>query len=199
MFRQTTPEEFKAAATGQKRAVVYQEFPCDDITQAFLSLNSKEGAVLLESAVRDEDLGRYSLLATEPFAEFRSKNSVSEFIFKDGKEQSPDHPFTHLREVIRRNRLPANIHYPPLVGGAIGFITYDAVRLFEKIFDRHPDKDQLPDLFFLFHAVNIAFDHSRGALLISVNVELTGDLEKDYAEALRKIQVLREQIKFPPT
>lgn len=201
MFKQTTLEEFKVAAAGQKRAVVYQEFPCDDITptQAFLSLNSKEGAVLLESAVKDEDLGRYSLIAIDPFAEFRSKGAHSEFIFKEEKEQSQDHPFTHLREVIRRNRLPANTQYPPLVGGAIGFTTYDAVRLFEEISDRHPDKDQLPDLFFLFHAVNIAFDHSKGSLLISVNVELTDDLEKDYAAALGKIQALREQVKVPPT
>lgn len=200
MFRQVTLEEFKMAAQGQKRAVVYQEFPCDDITptQAFLSLNSKEGAVLLESAVRDQDLGRYSLLAIEPYAEFRSKGELSEFLLNGTKERGSEHPFTHLREVIRRSRLPTNPNYPPLVGGAIGFMTYDAVRLFENIPDRHPDKDQLPDLFFLFHTVNIAFDHSKGSLLISVNVELTGDLEKDYAAALDKIAALREKLKSPP-
>ena len=79
MFRHITLQEFQKAAQGQKRAVVFQEFPCDDITptQAFLCLDSREGAVLLESAVKDQDLGRYSLLAIHPFAEFRSKAEVS--------------------------------------------------------------------------------------------------------------------------
>lgn len=199
MFRHVTLEEFKTAAHGQKRAVVYQEFPCDDITptQAFLSLNSKEGGVLLESAVRDQDLGRYSLLAIEPFAEFRSKGNLSEFILNGTNEQNTEDPFAHLRRVINRSRLPTNPNYPPLVGGAIGFTTYDAARLFENIPDRHPDKDQLPDLFFLFHSVNIAFDHSKGSLLISINLELSADLEKDYAAALDKIAVLREKLKNP--
>lgn len=46
MFRQLTLEEFRKIAKQQKRAVVYQEFPCDDVTptQAFLSLDEKEGA-----------------------------------------------------------------------------------------------------------------------------------------------------------
>ena len=114
------------------------------------------------------------------------------------RAKSAEHPFTHLREVIKRSRLPTNPNYPPLVGGAIGFMTYDAARLFESVADRHPDKDQLPDLFFLFHAVNIAFDHLKGSLLISVNVELTGDSEKDYAAALSQIAALREKLKTPP-
>lgn len=85
MFRQVTFNEFKQALANQKRAVVFQEFPCDDITpiHAFLALNAKEGVVLLESAVKDQDLGRYSLLAFAPFAEFKSKADRSLFIEND--------------------------------------------------------------------------------------------------------------------
>ncbi len=200
MFRQVTLEEFKAVSRNQKRAVVYREFPCDDVTptQAFLSLNAKEGSVLLESAVKDQDLGRYSLIAIEPFAEFRSKGELSEFVSKERTEKGSSHPFEHLRQTIRALRLAINPNYPPLVGGAIGFTTYDAIRLFEEIPDRHPDKDAIPDLFFLFHAVNIAFDHSKGSLLISVNVELSSDPEQDYAAALRKIDEILQKLKTAP-
>ena len=199
MFRQVTLDEFKAAAQEQARAVVFQEFPCDDITpvHAFLALDAKEGAVLLESAVKDQDLGRYSLLAIEPFAEFKSKSSVSEFIVKNGPLLRDSDPFEHLRRTIKTLRLPSNPDYPPMVGGAIGFATYDAIRLFEEIPDRHDDRFFIPDLFFLFHTVHIAFDHAKGTLLISVNKELSGDVEKDYREALKKIQALRAILKAP--
>jgi len=199
MFQSVTLEEFKKASSSQKRAVVFQEFPCDDITpiHAFLALNAKEGAVLLESAIKDQDVGRYSLLAIEPFAEFKSKGACSEFVSKNGNSIRQSFPFDHLRSTIKALRLPLNPHYPPMVGGAIGFATYDAIRLFEEIPDRHADQHSLPDLFFFFHTVHIAFDHLNGSLFISVIKELSSDLEKDYAEAIKKIGEIRDILKTP--
>jgi anthranilate synthase component 1 len=200
MFRQVTLDQFKAFAKGHKRAAVYREFPCDDVTptQAFISLNQGAGGVLLESAVKDADLGRYSLLALEPFAQFRSKGSDSVCISGKAEQKSSSDPLEHLRQSIQALRLNAEFDYPPLVGGAIGFTTYDAVRLFEEIPGRHPDSDQLPDLFFLFHSVNVAFDHSKGSLLISVSVELSADIEQDYAAACAKIAEVLQTIKAAP-
>ncbi len=186
MFAQLTQEEFKTAYHNQKRGIVYREFPCDDLTpiQAFLSLNAGEGAVLLESAVKDEEMGRYSLLAIEPFATFSSTGVVE--------------PLEALRQTLKTLSLPPNPNYPPLVGGGVGFATYDAIRLFEEIPNRHPPCHGLPDLLFLFHAVHIAFDHSKESLLISVNVALTGDEDRDYAFALQKIEEILLKIKSPP-
>ncbi len=84
------------------------------------------------------------------------------------------------------------------MGGGVGFVSYDAVCLFEKIPNRHIDKDNLPDLLFLFHAVHIAFDHCRGSVCISVNVERTLDPEADYALALQKIEETLQKIKSAP-
>jgi anthranilate synthase component 1 len=181
MFRQVTLEEFKRASNHQKRAVVFQEFPCDDITpvHAFLALENKAGAVLLESAVKDKDVGRYSLLATQPFATFESND------------------FDGLRSMVKSLRLPASPDYPPMVGGTIGFCTYDAVRLFEEIPDRHPDRNALPDLYFMFHSIHIAFDHFKNSLFISVIQELSSDAEKDYRMAMEKIQEIRGILKTP--
>ena len=186
MFAQLTQEQFKTASHNQRRAIVYREFPCDDLTpiQAFLSLNAGEGAVLLESAVKDEEMGRYSLLAIEPFAKFSSEGVVE--------------PLEALRQTLKTLSLPPNPNYPPLVGGAVGFVTYDAIRLFEEIPNRHPEDDGLPDLLFLFHAVHIAFDHLKESLLISVNVALTGDDDRDYGFALQKIEEILLKIKSPP-
>ncbi len=185
MFRQTTFDEFKVAAQGQTKAAVIQEFPCDDITpiHAFMALNAKDGACLLESAVKEQDVGRYSLLAIEPFAQFKSDKGAA--------------PFEQLRKAVQSQRLPSNPHYPPMVGGAIGFMAYDAIRLFEKIPDGHEDQFSIPDLFFLFHTVHIAFDHVKGTIFISVVKELSENLEQDYQEALEKIRSLLNILKGP--
>jgi anthranilate synthase component I len=186
MFAQLTEGQFKTACHNQRRAIVYREFPCDDLTpiQAFLSLNAGEGAVLLESAVKDEELGRYSLLAIEPFATFSSEGVLE--------------PLEGLREMLKTLSLPPNPSYPPIVGGCVGFITYDAIRLFEEVPNRHPVRDGIPDLLFLFHAVHIAFDHSKESLLISVNIELTGDDDRDYGFALQKIEEILLKMKSSP-
>lgn len=200
MFRQTTLEEFKVAARSQKRAIVFQEFPCDNTTptQAFLALNCREGGVLFESAVKDQDLGRYSLLAIEPFARFSSKGAISEFVSTHGKEVFEARAFEHLSQIISSLRLPIHPHDPPLVGGSVGFVAYDAVRLFEAIPDRHEDKLQLPDLFFLFHAVHIVFDYLKGTLIISIHVELTQEIERDYVRAITKISELYKTLTTSP-
>src|SRR5579863_10173614 len=107
MFRQMTLEQLKQSAQGKKRAAIYREFPCDDVTptQAFISLNQGTGGVLLESAVKDAEMGRYSLLAIEPFAEFRSKGGDSAFISKEGERKGSLKPLEHLREILRELRL----------------------------------------------------------------------------------------------
>jgi anthranilate synthase component 1 len=197
MFFQGTFEEFKKAAEGQKRAVVLQEFPCDEVTpaRAFIALDAGEGAVLLESAVRDQEMGRFSVLAIEPFARFTSSGPKSSFMLDGMESQSVGAPYERLREVVSAHRLPSPAYCPPLVGGAIGFATYDAVRLFEEVPDRHKGKGDLPDLFFLFHAVHITFDHSRGSLCIAINVKLTGDPERDFRAGQQKIEEIRGRIK----
>ncbi len=197
MFGQTTLEEFKCSSENAGRSIVYREFPCDDLTpiQAFLSLNAQEGAVLLESAVKDQELGRYSLIAVEPFAEFRSKGKCSEYLTRGECDAKSSDPYGHLREVVQAARFSRHPNHPPMVGGAIGFATYDAVRLFEEIPDRHTDLHQLPDLLFFFHAVHIAFDHSRGTVLISVHVERTDDPQNDYSAAVDKIDEVHGRLK----
>lgn len=200
MFRQVTLDEFKIASLNQKRVVVFQEFPCDDITptQAFLALDAKEGAVLLESALKnEEDHGRYSLLAIEPFATFRSKGSFSECISKKETLQKKGEPYEHLRKTVQALRLSTASQFPPLVGGAIGFVTYDAVRLFEEIPNRHADHHEIPDLFFLFHTTHITFDHLKGSILISTLVEVSEEIEKDYFQAKQKIEQILKMLKKP--
>lgn len=196
---QVTLEEFKQAAHNQRRAIVFQEFHCDDITptQAFLALKAGDGSVLLESAVKDEAMSRHSILAIDPFATFSSKGENATLQLQEKEENYRGEPFDRLRQTFHALRVTSCQQLPLLVGGAIGFMSYDAVRLFETVSSQHPDIHQVPDLFFLFHSIHIIFDHTKKSLIISINIACTEDSEKDYRAAVEKIQQIRVQLKTP--
>ena len=65
----------------------------------------------------------------------------------------------------------ADPELPPLSRGAVGYLAYDAVRLFEAIPDRHSRESEIPDaLFLLFDAV-VAFDHPRQRVLLLTTLD----------------------------
>ncbi len=169
MFKQLTREEFTALSKRGRRVAVFQEMAADLITPiaAFQALTKPgDGSVLLESAVHEHDLGRYSFIGLNPIAEA--------FSLED------------LQHKLEKYRCVDTPSLPPLAGGAVGFISYDAVRLFEKIPDRHPNEEGLPDLFFQFHETLLIFNHERHLLTIAAIAE------GDYDNALEKIEKVKE-------
>jgi len=59
---------------------------------------------------------------------------------------------------------------PRLTGGAVGYVSYDAVRLFERVPDRHPP-DGLPLASFSFYRSLVAFDHARQRIVLVADAE----------------------------
>jgi anthranilate synthase component 1 len=77
--------------------------------------------------------------------------------------------FTELR--ARVGRTTAEVPgLPRFTGGAVGYLTYDAIRLFEKIPDRHP-AGTLPLASFSFYRSLVAIDHVRQRLVLIANAE----------------------------
>jgi anthranilate synthase component 1 len=59
---------------------------------------------------------------------------------------------------------------PRFTGGAVGYLGYDAIRLFERIPDRHEAGDA-PVAAFSFYRAIVAFDHVLQHLILIANVE----------------------------
>lgn len=197
MLKHLSLEQFLERAQIKPRVAVYREFPCDDLTPAMCmqALQAKrKGSALLESAIKDKDVGRYSLLAFDPVASFEVRENVACFQVQNGVQHTDDPVFAHLENALNQMRCAPDPQLPPLVGGAVGFFSYDAVRLLEKIPDRHPNLSQLPDLLFLFHQIHIAFDHFQGTILFSIAVDVREDPERDYRDALAQIDALRSTL-----
>ena len=76
---------------------------------------------------------------------------------------------------------------PRLVGGLVGYLSYDAVRYFEPNVDL--PLHELPDGIFLLCDTLLAFDHTRGRLLAITYAEENSASEKEVAnERLNAIE-----------
>src|SRR5207344_2133393 len=88
---------------------------------------------------------------------------------------------------------------PPLAAGAVGYLSYDAVRLFEAIPDRHPRAGAIPDAQFLLYDAVAAFDHPRQRLLLLTTLDLTGgaDAGREVDGAVARLDRLQSFLERP--
>ena len=110
------------------------------------------GATMMESAY-DEGYGKFSFIGINPLATLRANLHTIEIEYADQITQLVGDPYALLPEFTAQRK-------------AFGFVTYDAVRLKEKLPDRHPPK-AIPDLFFRVYTTVICFDHQQQQLIIS--------------------------------
>jgi anthranilate synthase component 1 len=156
-------------------------------------------AFLLESVEGGERAGRYSFLGAEPFEVLRAGPHGCVLEARGRRSIEQGSPVDVLRRRLARFhpvRLP---ELPPLVGGAIGYLAYDAVRLVEKIPATHPDDVGLDDAVFMLFDGLVAFDHLRHAVWIIRNVytEGPGSLRAKYDAAVRAIRRTRAALEGP--
>jgi anthranilate synthase component 1 len=151
--------EYEGLSSGGGLVPVFREIPGDLLTpvSAFLALQTRsERAFLLESVVGGERLARYSFLGRDPVDTLEVR----------GRD-------IDLCEALRaRLGRPAAVvpGLPRFTGGAVGYLSYDAVRLFERIPDRHA-ASQLPLASFSFYRSLVAFDHVLQRIVLIADAE----------------------------
>lgn len=177
---------------------------------AFLRVCEKaEKAFLFESVEGGERLARYSFLASNPFMTARSQNSQTT-IERVGKIETL--PETSLIDFLRNHfsekKLARRANLPPLCGGAIGFLTYDAVRWFEPILDNGKTFEH-DDATWMFFRNVLAFDRLKQRIEI-VSIVFTEEaghdhekLKRLYEEAIAETErienLLNENVTLPET
>src|SRR6185503_21043880 len=108
-----------------------------------------------------EKVARYSFLGFAPEFIVRSRAGKVTIETSTGTEQTDTPMLQVLRRLSGRNipvRLP---DMPPFVCGAVGFMSYDAVRWFEKIPDHNPDALGGDESVMMFFSRVLVFDPVR--------------------------------------
>jgi len=172
---------------------VFRTVPGDLRTpvSAFLSLGARrERAFLLESVVGGERLARYSFLGRDPVATLEARSRG--LVVTEGERTHIENQ--GLLPALRARLGPPPVEVPGLprfTGGAVGYLTWDAVRLFERIPDRHGPSDE-PVACFSFYRSLVAFDHV-GQRLILIAITDPGS-RKAYEGAQSVLDGLEEDL-----
>lgn len=178
---------------------VYDTFANDLLTpvSAYLRLaRDARYAFLLESVEGGEKIARYTFLGANPVEVFRYARGGCVVEGEGRLHWMQANPIQLLRGRIGRYRPVRLPGLPPLVGGAIGYFSYDMVRLVERIPARHRDDVGLDDAIMMFYVGLVAFDHVQHRIWIVRNVftEGEGSLRAQYSAAVREIAATRRAL-----
>ncbi len=156
----------------------------------------KEGcSCLLESIEGSAKLSRYSFIAGDPFLILKACGERLEFTLEGQTSVERGNLITALREILTRYKAARIPGLPRFFGGAVGYVGYDAVRLFERLPNGPQDDLGVPDTFLIFPESVIVFDHYTARLKIIVNTRIAGDPEASYTEAVEKIERLTRSVR----
>lgn len=184
---------------------VFKYLPADLLTpvSAFLKLRQDSRfSFLLESVEGGEQLARYSFIGTHPSAVVKafgphtfveSCNELRPAVAEDGS----------LLDVLGRiltgvPQVP-DASLPPLTAGAVGFLGYDTVRLFENLPDEQDDDLEVPDAVWGVFDSIVAFDHARQVIVLTsrVVVENGASIHERYADGMQRLSRLTQTLENP--
>ncbi len=199
---QPTFQEFKKLAKHGNLIPLYDVFSADLLTPVSAYLRVAQGArysFLLESVEGGEKIARYTFAGANPEEVFRYAGGACVLESPERIIWEERDPISFLRERMQRFRPVRLPGLPPLVAGAIGYFSYDMVRLIERLPKRLRDDIGLYDAMLMFYHGIIAFDHVQHRLWIVRNVftDGSGSLRAKYLVAVKEIQRTRKLLEEP--
>jgi len=133
-------EDYERLSEAGRLVPVFREIPGDLLTpvSAFLRTGAeRDRSFLLESIVGGERVARYSFIGRDPVARVEVTNAGQTLV--DGAPADAS-----LLDALREHLRPTAVEVPGLprfTGGVVGYLSWDAARLFERLPDRHPRSD----------------------------------------------------------
>ena len=193
-------DAFKAKASQGNLIPVYREIMADLETPvaAFLKLDRGDFSFLLESVEGGEKWGRYCFLGGEPSILFQSKGQRVD-ITRDGHAEVQEgvDPLDALKQLMGEFH-PVEVEgLPRFFGGAVGYLSYDMVRFFERLPNQTVDDLNVPDAMFMLTDTIVIFDHMLQKIKVVSNALVDGPPEKAYQQAIAKIEQLIARLRQP--
>jgi anthranilate synthase component I len=166
----------------------------DSLTPVDLFQRVQDEAVyLLESNDDTSPWSNYSFIGLNPFLYVAEENG--EYIIKDRYLQ-PRFSASSFKNAVQTVDEHFKVKLPnlplPFKGGAVGFISYDAVSQIEKVQVNKENDLQMPTFHFMYCETLLAYNHQSKELVLLRYVQLNeGDTE---AEKSKKYQLAVEDI-----
>ena len=166
--------EFAGLLAAQPVVAVTRRLLADGETPVgvYRKLAGGPGSFLLESAEHGGVWSRYSFIGVRcPATLTTGRDGQARW---DGAQPFPDRPdsdpLVALRDTLERLRSPRREDLPPLTGGLVGYLSYDAVRRLERLPSLARDDLGLPELAMMLVSDLAVLDHADGSMLLVANV-----------------------------
>jgi anthranilate synthase component 1 len=196
-------ETFKEMSLKGTIIPVYSEILADMDTpvSAYKKMGGDTYSFLLESIEGGEKWARYSFIGFDPALIFRSKGTTVELI-KNGtviRRVESSYPLSILQEVMQDYRPVENPGLPRFFGGAVGYLSYDAVRFIERLPIQAADDLNFYDAVFMITETILIFDTLGNTIKIVCNAHVDGSApaEKVYSQAKDKIEKIITRLRKP--
>jgi len=188
MKQTTTRNQFEALLAGHRVVPVIREVFADGETPVGIYRKlaaGTPGSFLLESAEQGGIWSRFSFVGVSSFGVLTQVGDVASWLdygLSAERALGPDAPaepleaLRHLYERWATDRVPG---HPPLTGGLVGFIGWEAIRQIERLPDAPPADYAVPGQALSFVRELVALDHRTGSVLMIVSVLNDGSEDPD--------------------
>ena len=121
--------------------------------EIFTIFKDEDNSFILDSAMDEKKLGRYSFISSSPFKVLKYKNTK-------------ENPLDNLQNELNKYKVENNTHLP-FIGGAVGYLSYDLGNYIEKLPRTAIDDTNVYDLYFGFYNWVIVIDHLESKTYIA--------------------------------
>ena len=198
-----TLERFGELAPGRRVIPVVRRLLADGETPVGLYrklAQERPGTFLLESAEHGRAYSRYSFVGVRSSAMLTEADGRVAW-WGDPPDDVPrsGDPAAALQETVRLLHTDRAQGLPPLTGGMVGYLSYDAVRRWERIPDANPDELRIPELGFLLATDLAVLDHADGTVLLianAINADNTDErIDEAWHDAVTRLDAMQRDLR----
>ena len=198
-------EEFSELARDRRVIPVVRRLMADAETPVGVYrklAKDQPGTFLLESAEHGGVWSRYSIVGAASRATLTEKDGQACWVGEPpvGVPTSGN-PLEALRDTVAALATEPVEGLPPLTGGMVGMVGYDAVRRWERLPSTAPDVLGIPELAMMLATDLAVLDHADGSLLLvanAVNYDATDErVEAAWADAVDRLDRMTADLAAP--
>lgn len=203
----TAPDivRFRELAPGRRVIPVVRRLLADGETPVGLYrklADERPGTFLLESAEHGRAYSRYSFIGVRSRALLTEHDGVATWSGQPPVDvPTGGDPLVALRDTVALLQTDPPQGLPPLTGGMVGYVSYDAVRRWERLPDSNPDDIGIPEIGFLLATDLAVLDHADGTVLLianAINYDATDEgVDDAWNDALGRIEAMTRDLKAP--
>lgn len=163
---------------------------------------NRESTFLLESAEHGGAWSRYSFIGVSSAATLTEKDGLAHWLgTMPAGAPVGINPLEALQIASQHLKTPRFVDLPPLTGGLVGYMGYDAVRRLENLPSIAPDELNLPELAFMLTSDLAVYDHLKGSVTLIANaINWNGSdsgVDEAYFSAIERLNEMKLALSAP--